>query len=174
MCAVGCVYCFVQEYHTTCCCVVACSACGLLGNGAPVTCGEVNHAAQGASGVASFCAISPIIACFTSAGYICACLRCSWMKVFHREFLPAPIPRSRGNRRERAANESWSPPPIPGEVSSAPGFPGEDAFDAATYLSDCAARRGRDDRDVQRDCPFLLQVRVLCCTLVDYCCTSVN
>lgn len=60
--------------------------------------------------------------------------------------------------RERAANESWLPPPIPASASSVAGFPGEEAFEAAMFLSECSARFGFVDRDVQRECPFLLQV----------------
>lgn len=61
-------------------------------------------------------------------------------------------------RRDRAVNESWSPSSIPEEVSSVPGFPGEETFDAAVFLADCAALQGRVDRDIQQHCPFLLQV----------------
>ena len=57
-----------------------------------------------------------------------------------------------------ASESSWSPPPIPEAVRSAPGFPGEEAYDAAMFLADCAARVGRVDSDVRKQCPFLLQV----------------
>lgn len=53
------------------------------------------------------------------------------------------------------------PPPIPSSVSSVAGFPGKKAFQAAIFLSDCSARHGRVDEDVQRECPFLLQVGYL-------------
>ncbi|CAM9793256.1 unnamed protein product [Scytosiphon promiscuus] len=59
--------------------------------------------------------------------------------------------------RAQAANESWTPPPIPPSVASVAGFPGEEAFDAALFLSDCCARNDRVDSEVKRDCPFLLQ-----------------
>eukprot|EP00903_Cladosiphon_okamuranus_P016301 g15033.t1 len=59
--------------------------------------------------------------------------------------------------RERAANESWLPPPIPPSVSSVIGFPGREAFEAATFLSECSARFGFVDEVVRRECPFLLQ-----------------
>eukprot|EP00752_Nemacystus_decipiens_P014671 g13067.t1 len=59
--------------------------------------------------------------------------------------------------RERAANETWLPAPIPPSVSSVAGFPGQEAFEAAMFLSECSARFGFVDRDVQRECPFLLQ-----------------
>ncbi|CAM9410828.1 unnamed protein product [Ectocarpus sp. 4 AP-2014] len=59
--------------------------------------------------------------------------------------------------RAQATKESWVPPPIPSSVSSVAGFPGKKAFQAALFLSDCSARHGRVDEDVQRECPFLLQ-----------------
>lgn len=55
-------------------------------------------------------------------------------------------------------DSSWSPPTIPEEVRSIPGFPGEEAYEASLFLVDCAARLEHVDSDVQRDCPFLLQV----------------
>ena len=61
--------------------------------------------------------------------------------------------------RDRIASDtSWSPAPIPEDLRPVPGFPGEEAFDAAMFLVDCAARLGRVDSDVRRECPFLLQV----------------
>lgn len=52
------------------------------------------------------------------------------------------------------------PPPIPASVSSVAGFPGKKSFEAALFLSDCSARHGRVDEDVERECPFLLQVSI--------------
>lgn len=43
-------------------------------------------------------------------------------------------------------------------MSSISGFPGREAFEAAAFLSECAARLGFVDHDVRRECPFLLQV----------------
>ncbi|CAN0260116.1 unnamed protein product, partial [Hapterophycus canaliculatus] len=57
--------------------------------------------------------------------------------------------------RSQAANESWTPPPIPPSVASVDGFPGEEAFGAALFLSECSTRNDRVDSDVERECPFL-------------------
>ncbi|CAM9637009.1 unnamed protein product [Discosporangium mesarthrocarpum] len=59
--------------------------------------------------------------------------------------------------REQAANESWTPPSVPQEVSSLPGFPGEDLYSLGLYLVKCSAQQGYVDARVRDNCPFQLQ-----------------